>query len=160
MVAQFKILGLTLSTPGLVLFCFEYLPILFFRKMKHVYDFVDGPLEIRSGIQLIDVDIDSENSAVYCSVFFQFFWIDRRIRMTNVDEVDGEMVNVDPSLIEKIWLPNLYFYDLRSFKKHELFRDVQGGIRLKRKEANVTGQFFWEGGLPVILSTRHRHRQF
>ena len=107
--------------------------------MKDVYDFVAGPLEIRSGIQLIDVDIDSENSAVYCSVFFQFFWIDGRISIKNADEIDGKIVNVDPSLIEKIWLPDLYFYDLRSFKKHELFRDVQGGIRLKRTEANVTG---------------------
>ena len=108
--------------------------------MKDVYEnFVDGPLEIRSGIQLTDVDIDSENSVVFCSVFFQFFWIDRRIRMKNADEMDGKIVNVDPSLIEKIWLPDLYFYNLRSFKKHELFRDVQGGIRMKITEANVTG---------------------
>ena len=103
-----------------------------FRKMKDVYDFDDGQLEIRSGIQLLD-------SAIAISAFFQFLWKDSRISIKNVHEIDGQTVNVDPSFIEDIWLPDLYFYDLRSFKKHELFRDVQGGIRLRRTKENETG---------------------
>ena len=110
-----------------------------FRKMKDVYDFDDGPLEIRSGIQLLDVDIDAKDSAIAISAFFQFLWKDSRISIKNVHEIDGQTVNVDPSFIEDIWLPDLYFYDLRSFKKHELFRDVQGGIRLRRTKENETG---------------------
>ena len=109
--------------------------------MKHTgYESDEGPLEIRTGIQIIDVDIDSENSAVCLSVFFQFFWIDRRINITNVSEIDGRIVNVDLSLINQIWLPDFYFYDLRSFKKHELFRDNQGGIRLRKTQTNEPGE--------------------
>ena len=110
-----------------------------FRKMKGIYDFDDGPLEIRSGIQLLDVDIDKKDSAIVIAAFFQFFWKDNRIWIENAHEIDGQTVNVDPSLIEEIWLPDLYFYDLRSFKKHELFRDIQGGIRLRRTKENETG---------------------
>ena len=107
--------------------------------MRKVCDIGDGPLDILSGIQLLDVDIDTENSAIRVGAFFQFFWNDCRIKINNASDIDGQIVNVDPSLIEKIWLPDVYFYDLRSFTKHELFRDVQGGIRLRRTETNETG---------------------
>ena len=106
--------------------------------MKEVVNFTDGPLEIRSAIQLLDVDIDAKNSAIDIAAFFHFFWKDSRIRI-NASEIDGETVNVDPSLIEEIWLPDFYFFDLRSFKKQELFRDVQGGIRLRRTKEKETG---------------------
>ena len=111
--------------------------IIYFRKLRDVCDFGDGPLNILSGIQLLDVDIDTDNSAIKLGAFFQFFWNDCRIKIQNASV--SEIVNVDPSLIEKIWLPDVYFYDLRSFTKHELFRDVQGGIRLNRTKTNVSG---------------------
>ena len=107
--------------------------------MRNVYDFDDGPLEIRSGIQILDVDINTENSAISIAAFFQFFWKDSRIKILNANEIDVLSVSVDESLIESIWLPDFYFYDLRSFEKHELFRDVQGGIRLRGLKSNETG---------------------
>ena len=69
--------------------------------MRNVYDFDDGPLEIRSGIQILDVDINIENSAISIAAFFQFFWKDNRISIENANEIDGQTVNVDPSLIEE-----------------------------------------------------------
>ena len=108
--------------------------------MRNVYNSDDGPLKIRSGIQILDADINTENSAISLAVFFQFFWKDSRIMILNANETEGQSVSVDPSLIETIWLPDFYFYDLRSFKKHELFRDVQGGLRLKGTKSNETGK--------------------
>ena len=107
--------------------------------MRNVYDFDDGPLEIRSGIQILDVDINIENSAISMAAFFQFFWKDSRIKILNANEIDVLSVSVDENLIESIWLPDFYFYDLRFFEKHELFRDVQGGIQLRGLKSNETG---------------------
>ena len=102
-----------------------------------MFNLTEGPLEIRSGIQLLDADIESEsNLLVFVSL--QFFWIDNRIVWKNEDKTE---VDVDQSVIERIWLPDFYFYNLRSFEKHELFRDFQGGLQLKRTSKNDIGLF-------------------
>ena len=97
-----------------------------------------GPIKILGAIQLLDADIDSEESKVNVFVSLQFFWIDNRIVWKQENDADTD-INVDQSLIKKIWLPDFYFYDLRSFEKHELFRDFQGGLRLYRTPKNETG---------------------
>ena len=104
-----------------------------------MFNLTEGPLEIRSGIQLLDADIDSENSNLLVFVTLRFFWTDNRIVWRHKNDT---YIAVDKSVIEKIWLPDFYFYDLRSFDKHELFRDFQGGLQLKRTETNETGLFF------------------
>ena len=52
---------------------------------------------------------------------------------------NSNVINVDLSLLQEIWLPDFYFYELQSFEKHEIFRDIQGGLRIKKTDQKDTG---------------------
>ena len=86
----------------------------------------------------MDLSIDMDNSDLAVTVSTQFFWVDNRIiklkRRVSV-------LNLEPGILNELWIPDFYIYDLQSFHNFKLFRELQQGLRLKEKENLDSGSF-------------------
>ena len=97
-------------------------------------------------MRLLDITkIDTMNYGFSISVFLQFVWTDNRIIMEQANKTSE---NLHLSFIELLWVPDLYIYDLQSFRTYHLMKDIMGGLRAI-KNINDTG-------LRKFLQTTHR----
>ena len=100
---------------------------------------VDGVLKVKTGIQLMDLSIDMDNSDLAVTVSTQFFWVDNRVIKL---KRSVRVLNLGPGILNELWIPDFYFYDLQSFHNFKLFRDIQQGLRIEEKENLDSGSFY------------------
>ena len=93
-------------------------------------------LKVKTGIQLMDLSIDMDNSDLAVTVSTQFFWVDNRVIKL---KKGVSKLNLDPNILNELWIPDFYIYDLQSFHTFKLFRDLQIGLRIEEKENQDSG---------------------
>ena len=93
-------------------------------------------LKVKTGIQLMDLSIDMDNSDLAVTVSTQFFWVDNRVIKL---KKGVSKLNLDPNILNELWIPDFYIYDLQSFHTFKLFRDLQIGLRIEEKESQDSG---------------------
>ena len=79
----------------------------------------------------MDLSIDMDNSDLAVTVSTQFFWVDNRVIKL---KKGVSKLNLDPNILNELWIPDFYIYDLQSFHTFKLFRDLQIGLRIEEKE--------------------------
>ena len=79
----------------------------------------------------MDLSIDMDNSDLAVTVSTQFFWVDNRVIKL---KKGVSKLNLEPNILNELWIPDFYIYDLQSFHNFKLFRDVQQGLRIEEKE--------------------------
>ena len=103
--------------------------------VRKVYAFrnktLDEVLRVKTGIRLLDLSIDMDNSDFAVTVSTQFFWVDNRVIKL---KKRVSILNLDPNILNELWIPDFYIYDLQSFHNFKLFRDIQQGLRIEEKE--------------------------
>ena len=86
----------------------------------------------------MDLSIDMDNSDFAVTVSTQFFWVDNRVIKL---KKRVSILNLDPNILNELWIPDFYIYDLQSFHNFKLFRDIQQGLRIEEKENLDSGSF-------------------
>ena len=79
-----------------------------------------------------------DNSDFAVTVSTQFFWVDNRVIKL---KKRVSILNLDPNILNELWIPDFYIYDLQSFHNFKLFRDIQQGLRIEEKENLDSGSF-------------------
>ena len=72
-----------------------------------------------------------DNSDLAVTVSTQFLWVDNRVIKL---KKGVSKLNLEPNILNELWIPDFYIYDLQSFHNFKLFRDVQQGLRIEEKE--------------------------
>ena len=86
-------------------------------------------------MRLIDINnIDAVDFSISVTVAIKLAWVDNRIPRPNIS-----FISVDPDMLEHIWMPDFYFYDLTEFRTLEVFQELQGGLRFRQKGQFETG---------------------
>ena len=88
----------------------------------------------------MDLSIDMDNSDLAVTVSTQFFWVDNRVIKL---KKGVSKLNLDPNILNELWIPDFYIYDLQSFHTFKLFRDLQIGLRIEEKENQDSGSLKW-----------------
>ena len=100
-----------------------------YEKLKLPSTKDNWPIEVETAFQIIQfTDVDEKNFWVEVITFMTLQWNEPRLIFTGNDKskLNGTVpLNLDVS--EKIWLPDLYVYDLKSVKFLRVFNEF-GGI--------------------------------
>ena len=84
---------------------------------KSVLPELHEPNRVKVSIHVDEViNINQEDSSILFSGYFNVEWNDRRLIMEEFIFQDGGEKLVDLKLIEEIWQPNIYIYNLLSFE--------------------------------------------
>ena len=71
------------------------------------------------------ISVDEKDFSLTFETFFNIEWQDERLELTKHHSKAG-LVPVDEELIEDIWLPNVFVYDLNSFEVVEVLGKMSG----------------------------------
>ena len=88
----------------------------FEMPQEHVY--VDIGIKI---VEILDV-LDHDFSAEFYMYFFAA-WNDSRL-INNA--TSGKTVNIDTEFLEKLWVPDVYIYNVKSFHNSRVLTDFAG----------------------------------
>ena len=106
-----------------------------------------GPLEIGFTLLLLDIyRVDHHDFTINTNVFSTLTWIDNRILLSNIS---NDSVNVDVRFLDKLWVPDIYFYDLKELQMTEGI-SPEKGLRLKRHDGRVEVTFMIEMELVFV----------
>ena len=106
-----------------------------------------GPLQVGFSLLLLDIyGVDHDDFTIDTNVFLTLTWVDDRILLANTS---NDSINVDVRFLEKLWVPDIYFYGL---KELELTDGIspEKGLRLRRQEGRVEVTFMIEMELVFV----------
>ena len=102
----------------------------------------DDIVEICSDFMVSDISFeDTENFGLSLHIFMRFSWVDNRLEVNRKAEETGnhQIVTVNPKFMENIWVPDLFIYELQSFKRLELVKDISAGLKFIIHKNNDIG---------------------
>jgi hypothetical protein len=109
----------------------------------------DGPFEVGYSILLVDIyGVNHEDLTVDINVFLMLSWFDNRINIVNNSE---SSISVDVRFIDKLWKPDIYFYDLKAIQFTEGISPEQG-LNLQQEEGRVKVSYNMEVELIMVCS--------
>ena len=83
---------------------------------------------------------DTENNGLSLHIFMRFSWVDNRLEVNRkAEESKNQIVTVNPKFMENIWVPDLFIYELQSFKRLELVKDISAGLKFIVHKNNDIG---------------------
>jgi len=92
------------------------------------YNKLDMPvesIEIDVSLKLMDIyEINQDDFTMKISLFMELSWIDNRLILTEGDNTS--YINLDVDFVKNIWIPDLFIYDLVSFKNRGSIRPQIG----------------------------------
>ena len=105
----------------------------------------DDIVEICSDFMVSDISFeDTENFGLSLHIFMRFSWVDNRLEVNRKAEgSQNQIVTVNPKFMENIWVPDLFIYELQSFKRLELVKDISAGLKFiihKNNDIGMKGQ--------------------
>ena len=101
----------------------------------------DDIVEICSDFMVSDISFeDTENFGLSLHIFMRFSWVDNRLEVNRKAEgSQNQIVTVNPKFMENIWVPDLFIYELQSFKRLELVKDISAGLKFIIHKNNDIG---------------------
>ena len=101
----------------------------------------DDIVEICSDFMVSDISFeDTENNGLSLHIFMRFSWVDNRLEVNRkAVESKNQIVTVNPKFMENIWVPDLFIYELQSFKRLELVKDISAGLKFIVHKNNDIG---------------------
>ena len=101
----------------------------------------DDIVEICSDFMVSDISFeDTENFGLSLHIFMRFSWVDNRLEVNRKAEGSkNQIVTVNPKFMENIWVPDLFIYELQSFKRLELVKDISAGLKFIIHKNNDIG---------------------
>ena len=102
----------------------------------------DDIVEICSDFMVSDISFeDTENFGLSLHIFMRFSWVDNRLEVNRKAEGSkNQIVTVNPKFMENIWVPDLFIYELQSFKRLELVKDISAGLKFIIHKNNDIGR--------------------
>ena len=108
---------------------------------------VKEPFKVSISINLLDIyKINYEDFTMDLNLYVSFSWNDNRLIIN--DTFDGD-VDVDVSFIKKLWVPDIYIYDLKELRTRHTITPEEG-LRIKSKDGNVTLTYNFEPEVIVV----------
>ena len=86
-------------------------------------------MEVITDIKLLTINsIDPDDFSFSVNVAFFFAWVDNRVGVDPSVDTD----NLDLKLLEHLWTPDFYVYDLQSSRKLTVLNEDTGGLRIQK----------------------------
>jgi len=96
----------------------------------------NSPLQVTYKLFILDIyGVEYDDYKVGMSIYLVLSWLDARIDLKDKNS-SSSSTTVDASFIDKIWTPDLYFYNTRDSNHHE--KNPRLGLWLETKGKNNT----------------------
>ena len=84
------------------------------------------------------LEVDDKNFSVKLNMYFGVFWTEERLKLpTNLNSTKMNEVRwlpIDLKFMDHLWIPNLFVYNLVSFKALECLQKLSGLWIVKNKD--------------------------
>lgn len=95
---------------------------------------------IKVSLDIADIlEIDDRQNTVTFETYFNLEWQEKRLNVTPELGASGTFVPVNVELVKELWLPNIYIYNMKSFRTLEVLAPMSG-LWIKRDKAVLYSQ--------------------
>ena len=89
--------------------------------------------------QVLDVlEVDDKNFSVKINIYFGVFWTEERLKLPSyLNSTNAHVIRwlpIDLKFMDHLWIPNLFVYNLVSFKALECLQKLSGLWIVKDKD--------------------------
>ena len=121
--------------------CFDEGLCIPFNYAKSVRPHLNQPNNILVQLNKLKViKVSDFDSTIKLSLELSLEWKDARIIISEKNLENSNLVTLDKNLLDYLWIPEIYIYDLHSIKKHNF---IQASENLILNKNNSTLQYRW-----------------